>query len=329
MSILISRIEDERKREDILNDIIDYKSNKSFRLLNVFERLNKGEWVNKKELAIQFGVSEKTVQRDIEELRSYLAERYMADMTVEIQYDKQKRGYYLVKDYKECLTKEEILALCKIILESRAFCMEEMELMITKLIKQLDSHNQVQLKALIGNEFYHYVPLRHGKRLIQKIWEIAQWIIQQEIIEFIYTRQDNTQKKHRVKPLSIMFSDYYFYLLAFKVEGTDEYPIIFRIDRMIEVCSTKEKFRIPYKERFKEGEFRKRVQFMYAGKLRKILFEYNGPSIEAVLDRLPTAKVINQDGNLYTIKVEVYGKGIDMWMRSQGQYIRVLEDNDE
>lgn len=29
---------------------------------------------------------------------------------------------------------------------------------------------------------------------------------------------------------------------------------------------------------------------MYAGELRKIVFEFNGPSIEALLDRLPTAE---------------------------------------
>ena len=34
-----------------------------------------------------------------------------------------------------------------------------------------------------------------------------------------------------------------------------------------------------------EGEFRKRVQFMYGGRLEHIRFRYTGPSLEAVLDR--------------------------------------------
>ena len=79
-----------------------------------------------------------------------------------------------------------------------------------------------------------------------------------------------------------------------------------------------EHFRIPYADRFEEGEFRKRIQFMYGGKLRKIRFRYQGSSVEAVLDRLPTAKIIREEEGTYEIEAEVYGQGVDMWVRSQG-----------
>ena len=52
----------------------DYKGKKSFRLLNMYERLNKGEVLNKNELAINFGVTNKTIQRDIDDLRAYISE---------------------------------------------------------------------------------------------------------------------------------------------------------------------------------------------------------------------------------------------------------------
>ena len=83
---------------------------------------------------------------------------------------------------------------------------------------------------------------------------------------------------------------------------------------------------MPYKDRFQEGEFRKRVQFMYGGKLERIKFKYTGPSIEAVLDRLPTAEIISQDENGWTIEAEVFGKGIEMWLRSQGNHIKTLTE---
>ena len=80
---------------------------------------------------------------------------------------------------------------------------------------------------------------------------------------------------------------------------------------------------MPYKDRFEEGEFRKRVQFMYGGKLQKIEFRYTGPSIEAVPDRLPTAKIVSTEADEWTIHAEVFSKGIDMWLRSQGDYIKL------
>ena len=60
---------------------------------------------------------------------------------------------------------------------------------------------------------------------------------------------------------------------------------------------------------------------MYGGKLERIRFRYTGPSIEAVLDRLPTAEVLSEDAKGWTVEAEVFGKGIEMWLRSQGEYI--------
>lgn len=136
-----------------------------------------------------------------------------------------------------------------------------------------------------------------------------------------------------VKPVGIMFSEYYFYLTAYivrKQEGSQEqvedyeYPTIYRIDRIRSYKVLKEHFKVPYANRFEEEEFRKRVQFMYGGKLQRIVFEYSGISVEAVLDRLPTAAVLEEKDGKYVIRAEVFGEGIDMWLRSQGDKVRVI-----
>ena len=136
--------------------------------------------------------------------------------------------------------------------------------------------------------------------------------------------------KRTIEPVGILFSEYYFYLAAFlrnidrEKEFTnkdDIYPTIYRIDRIRSFKITSEHFKVPYKDRFEEGEFRKRVQFMYGGKLQKIRFKYTGPSIESVLDRLPTAEILSQDDSGWLVSAEVFGKGIEMWIKSQGEYI--------
>ena len=84
-------------------------------------------------------------------------------------------------------------------------------------------------------------------------------------------------------------------------------------------------FQIPYADRFKDGEFRRRVHFMYPGPLRRVTFTYSGPSVEAVLDRLPTAKVLEEKEGIYTITAEAFGIGIDMWLGSQGDRVKVIQ----
>lgn len=103
--------------------------------------------------------------------------------------------------------------------------------------------------------------------------------------------------------------------------STTFFPTIYRMDRIKELKVLNERFHIPYRDRFEEGEFRKRVQFMYGGKLQKVKFQYSGSDIDAVLDRLPTAEVLSEKDGVYTVRAEVFGKGINMWLRSQGENI--------
>ena len=62
------------------------------------------------------------------------------------------------------------------------------------------------------------------------------------------------------------------------------------------------------------------------GRLQTIRFQYTGPSIEAVLDRLPTAEIEEQTEDGWIVKAEVFGKGIEMWIRSQGEYVSILKE---
>ena len=79
-----------------------------------------------------------------------------------------------------------------------------------------------------------------------------------------------------------------------------------------------------YADRFEEGEFRKRIQFMYAGELMTVQLKYYGDNPEPVLDRLPTARILEQKEHECTLSAEVYGTGIVMWLLSQGSRIEVI-----
>ncbi|WP_242827322.1 helix-turn-helix transcriptional regulator [Terrisporobacter glycolicus] len=105
-------------------------------------------------------------------------------------------------------------------------------------------------------------------------------------------------------------------------------PTVFRIDRIKKYESSGNKFYIPESERFENGEFRNRIRFMYLGKLMKIKFEFCGSSVDAVLERLPTSKIIDQYDNKYLIEAEVFGKGIIMWILSQGSKLKVISPDD-
>lgn len=304
-------------------DFFEYSANKSFRLLNMYERLNKGEDINKSELANEFGVSEKTVQRDIDELRFYLADAHYDEFETAIKYSRARNAYYLVRFEREWLTNAEALTVCKILLESRALNKEEMISLLKKIIMQISPADKAVADKIICSELFNYLPPRHGKDLLALIWQMSDYIVNHKVIEFSYTRQDGKKSKRRVKPVSIIFNEFYFYLIVYGFEV--DYPIIFRIDRMEKIKPTGERFEIPYKDRFSDGEFRKRVLFMYSGELKRIRFEYSGV-LEAMLDKVPTAKVLSQNGNTYTMTAETYGIGLEMWLKSQRDKVRIIDE---
>lgn len=300
--------------------------NKGQRLLGIYHRLSRGELISKEVLAREYGVTEKSIQRDIDDIRSYLAGDRDEGAT-DICYDRQAKGYRLVEEESRCLTRKEILAMAKILLESRAFAKEELHTILGKLIEACPREGRKVVEDMIRNETFCYVPPRHGKKLLDALWDISLFIKNREIIRFSYKRQDGAEKEHTAKPVALLFSEFYFYLVAYKGEET-EFPTIFRVDRIGTMEKTGNHFQVPYQDRFKDGEFRKRVQFMYPGVLRRVTFTYSGPSVEAVLDRLPTARILSHKDGIYTLTAEAYGKGLDMWLGSQEKWVKVLQSEE-
>ena len=305
------------------------------RVLSIYTKLMDGEVINKASEAECFGVNQRTIQRDIDDLRMFFEDKAAeGDVRRELIYSREDGGYRLVTRDEDALTNSEALAVCKILLESRAFTKSEMEPMINKLLRGcVPMKNQRMVRELITNEMFHYVELNHHREYLDSMWDIGEAVQKQLCMKIEYEKQDGTVVERVIEPVGIMFSEFYFYLTAF-IEDIDRekefrnkddiFPTIYRIDRIRRFEVLDRHFDIPYKDRFEEGEFRKRIQFMYGGRLRKIKFIYKGKNVDAVLDRLPTAKILEKVSDGYIISAEVFGDGVDMWVRSQGDRVEIL-----
>ncbi|MEQ3306511.1 WYL domain-containing protein [Fusobacterium varium] len=304
---------------------------KSQRILDIYLRLLNNQEVNRKKLALEYQVDERSIHRDISDLRNFVLS---ADAAAEIVYDNKKNSYILYNENAQKLTNSEILAVCKILLDSRAFLKTEMEEIINKLLKQcVPKESYSKVSKLIENEKFHYIELQHKKSYLNNLWKLGEAIQHQLKIEIEYIKITKEEVKRVIQPVGLMFSEYYFYLLAYidmidkekHFENKDDvFPTIYRIDRIKGFKVLKEHFSVPYKDRFEEGEFRKRVQFMTGGKLRKLKFKYYGNSLEAVLDKIPTAQVMKEIEKGYLISAEVFGDGINKWVLSQGNDIEII-----
>ena len=316
-----------------MESLIDSKAE---RILSIYAQLKDGKLVFKSKESAKYGVTPRTIQRDIVDIQCFLQNQGNETGEVqEIVFDRKSGGYRMETKYETNLDQKELLAVCKVLLESRSLVKEEMFPIINKLIRSCSDENEKNaLKNFINNEMYHYTELQHHEKLLDRIWLLEKAVKEQHYIEIQYKKLKGGESVSRkVKPVGVMFSEFYYYLTAY-IEGIDSqsafqnlddtYPTIYRIDRLRNIKVLKDRFAVPYTNRFEEGEFRKRVQFMYGGKLRKLKLKCKLQSLEAVLDRFPTAKVIKKEVDGYVVQAEVFGDGVDMWLRGQMNFIEVL-----
>ena len=308
------------------------------RMLELYTRLAEGKLIYKAEEAEHYKCSLRSIQRDIEDLRTFFHNQSDASGVVQdIIYDKKLKGYKLVPPLRNVLSNKEVFAVLKILLESRSLSKEELDPILDKLIDCcVPKECKGYVTNLISNERFHYVPPCHNKEVLDTMWRLGEALRQHKEVEIDYKKPSDGSLVNRVlRPAGIMFSEFYFYLAGFIVPKEDDsfkeevekdpFPTIYRIDRIESLEVADKHYNVPYDSRFEEGEFRKRVQFMFGGKLRKVRFYYKGSNPEPVLDRLPTAEIIEKNDKGYLITAEVFGSGIDMWLRSQGDLVELVE----
>ena len=185
---------------------------KNQRILDIYLRLLNNDEVNKRKLAIEYCVSEKSIQRDISDLRTFFIS---TNNSAKIIYDTKLNSYILKNENIQKLTNSEILAVCKILLDSRAFLKKEMIGIIDKLISQcVPKENYLKILKLIDNEKFHYTELQHKRSYLENLWEIGESVQKHLKIEIKYEKIDKSLVKRVILPVGIMFSEYYFYVLA-------------------------------------------------------------------------------------------------------------------
>ena len=296
----------------------------SDRTLEIFYTLIRGECLSNRKIADKYGVSSRTISRDISRIQNYFYEHRDIMNNAEIVYSHKDKAYILKSD--EFLKNSELFALVKVILGARCFSKEDTLTLIRKIKQFTTPNDRNLLESIIKKEVFHYREVRSDcDSVIDNLWRIVQCIEQRRCISIRYIKMDRTEVIRKLHPSAVMFSEYYFYLIAYEPDGEPAKAKYYRIDRIRSIVEHREKYVLDKSNNFDEGELREKNQFMFPGDLVQITFEFSGLSLQSVLDRLPTARVIEKNGSKSIVTAEVnYGRGLIMYLLSQGSWIKVL-----
>lgn len=295
------------------------------RVLILYNRLFKGDKVSKSLFSIEHSISERTFDRDIEDIRIFLSEIYPWN---ELVFDREVNAYYIKGQGQISISSVEAIALLKILLASRAFRKDEMQVLINALSSMGSLKVKKQIDKLISNEFYEYIAPIHNKPVIKMIWDLNQCIEKRQKIRILYIKAEGEEKKRLISPLSVVFSGMYFYLIAF-IEGNDhEYPAFFRIDRIEKIQISGEYFSEYLYDKYNVGEMKNSIKFMQAGKLLKVKIKCRKTILDAMKDHMPNAKITDMNDDYAEFEAMVFKGGFIKWILSQQDNIELLEPED-
>lgn len=301
---------------------------KSTRILYILEQLIQRNEIKKDEIQEMFQIDSRTFERDIASLRAYFGQRIGSLEERIIEYDYQKKNYYLSGESDSKLTSKQVLILIKLLLGTRSLAVEELDEMINSLFNSLDVEEKKRIQSFIGNERLHFTPLKHDQKLVDRIWDFSSAIDQSKKINIEYKKANNEVDSYTVAPVGLVFCDFYFYAVSYVTNRSIPYPISFRVDRILSYEIQNEQFKIPYSHRFESGDFRNKINMMYQGELIKFTFRFTGHSVEAVLDKFPVSRVIEEGDGYCIIEAMSYEQGLLMWILSQGEWIKILTPNE-
>jgi len=109
--------------------------NRAARILGLYSSLIDGQLINKADEARKYSVNDRTIQRDLDDIRSFLELSFVDTGVMNaVVYDYLNKGYRLERPKSIKLSADEMIMICKILLCNRDFEKAEIITLIDKLI---------------------------------------------------------------------------------------------------------------------------------------------------------------------------------------------------
>ena len=291
------------------------------RVLSLFCRLLRRERLHIENVALEYHMNERSIARDFRTIRTVLAELHEDS---ELIFDRNDRSYSLSHGERENFSGMDIMMLLKVLIGSRALRQDELMGLVNAMRSLLPYRDRRELHHAIEDELRNYIEPLHHKSIIKMQWDLNHCIVERQKIRILYTKLDGNKVERDLLPVSIVFSEFYFYLVAFIDEEAYEYPAFFRLDRIESFQVLGKATKNHLYETFRYSDMGAAVQFMYAGELLDITLRCKRFAVEAVLDRIPKHRILGEDEHWVLVEATVFGEGFLRWAAMQGDAVEIL-----
>lgn len=191
------------------------------RILKMYEALSRGKEIYKLPFCVEYGISGRTFDRDIEKIRLFLSEKYSGK---EVEYNSD-RGCYRIPGSSEngALSTMEIAIIVKILKGERALEKQEFEGVLRSLWSVAEAGQKRTAEELIQEEKAQYQE-KEGQRAFLKLFSDLQKCIAERNIIRLKIKQ-SPDRRIRFFPVAVEYRFSEFYLLGYGAEDENRLSV--------------------------------------------------------------------------------------------------------
>lgn len=190
--------------------VLESKTDKTTRVLMLYNRLLQGEYIDKESFSIEHSINGRTFDRDIEAIRLFLSDTYSID---EVVYDTEKKSYYMTGQRIKPMDRMEAVVILKILLSSKSLRKDEMDGLISSILSVVKKSDHHILYDYLGNEHCQYSS-KETKAIIKMIVDLYSVITSGIDIELCMDSFEKHIERKKVSPLDIVWQDAMFYIVC-------------------------------------------------------------------------------------------------------------------
>lgn len=292
------------------------------RILLLYSKLIRGECVNKINFCLETEISERTFDRDIEDVRIFLGESFGLE---ELLYDRKYNQYSINVNCVPLFDKMEIYFLIHLLQDAKILRKDE----LIELTKRLCEYSEIQPEGqkIINKKTEEYKEPFHKIPLLKIFHDLVEAIDRKILIQINYINANGVETRNMVIPCQVKYKWNYLYLIAYVQTKKDIYPTYFRVDRIQGFERIRE---LRYRELDKINNYNKHfsngIVGMFGGDYIKVVMRCDKHYISYIMDELNNAKIVAVNDESMLVEAEVFDKGFVKWvLRQPVCYIEVLE----
>lgn len=284
------------------------------RLVSILIILLRKERVQARELAERFGVSVRTILRDVEAIN-------LAGIPI-VTYQGTKGGIGIAEGYrldKSVLTEDDMSTIIST-LEGIAGSIPDSrhQVLMEKLRNILPSSQLEHLDSKVKQLVIDLSPWGGNELLRESIASIRKAIEEHKEIEFIYTDSEGRRTNRRVEPYSLVLKVQKWYLYAWCHIRQDFR--LFRLSRIRELVIPDRSFQprqvsmgqLTYEDKWNAAENMVTLELLFEKELESLAEEWSAGNIERLEDGSFLARIMMPEGNWLYGFILSFGTGVEV-----------------